>query len=348
MIFQEHYGKGGHLQTWQELLSQLIEDIQLERRLAQEMGVQPITLRRWARGVVQPREDNIRRLLKAVPREVYPELLRLLAKDFPKLLEQPTEAPTPAALPAPPVEIYVRALSMYTTTPPSLYPEALYDLLLQQMLRQLDPECRGLAVTVARCMPPPAPGQKVRSLREIVGRGNPPWPRDLSQQTIFLGAESLAGAAVTHCRLVTIPSRDEEYNLFPAHWVEHEQSAVACPILWQTRIGGCLIVSSALPHAFTQAQQALIERYAQLMSLTFTPDAFYSHSDIELRLMPLYTEQLPYLRNFRRYVNRKVEEANMAGRSLSLSEAQEAAWREIEEQLLELPLRQTDEGAESS
>ncbi|MBX5449703.1 GAF domain-containing protein [Thermogemmatispora sp.] len=335
------------MQTWQELLSQLIEDIQLERRLAQEMGVQPITLRRWAKGVVQPREDNIRRLLKAVPREVYPELLRLLAKDFPKLLEQPTEASTSAALLAPPIEVYVRALSMYTTTPPSLYPEALYDLLLQQMLRQLDPECRGLAVTVARCMPPPAPGQKVRSLREIVGRGNPPWPRDLSQQTIFLGAESLAGAAVTHCRLVAIPSRDEEYNLFPAHWVEHEQSAVACPILCQTRIGGCLIVSSALPHAFSQAQQSLIERYAQLMSLTFTPDAFYSHSEVELRLMPLYTEQLPYLRNFRRYVNRKVEEASMAGHSLSLSEAQEAAWREIEEQLLQLPLRQSGEGAES-
>ncbi|MBX5458018.1 MAG: GAF domain-containing protein [Thermogemmatispora sp.] len=329
------------MQTWQELLSQLIRDIQLERRLAQEMGVQPITLRRWARGIVQPREDNLRRLLKAVPREVYPELMRLLANDFPKLLEQSTETSAPAVLPAPPVELYVRALSMYTTTPPSLYPEALYDLLLQQMLRQLDPEQRGLAVTVARCMPPPAPGGKVRSLREIVGRGNPPWPRDLSQQAIFLGAESLAGAAVTHCRLVTIPSRDEEYSLFAAHWVEHEQSAVACPILWQTRVAGCLIVSSTLPHAFTQAQQSLIERYAQLLSLCFRPEAFYSHSDIELRLMPLYTEQLPYLQNFRRYVSRKVEEACAAGRSLSLYEAQEFAWREIEEQLLELPLRQT-------
>ncbi|RAQ95021.1 GAF domain-containing protein [Thermogemmatispora tikiterensis] len=346
MIFQERYGKGRRLQTWQELLSQLIEDIQLERRLAQEMGVQPITLRRWARGVVQPREDNIRRLLKAVPREVYPELMRLLANDFPKLLEQSTEASAPAVLPAPPVEVYVRALSMYTTTPPSLYPDALYDLLLQQMLRQLDPEQRGLAVTVARCMPPPASGRKVRSLREIVGRGNPPWPRDLSQQAIFLGAESLAGAAVTHCRLVTIPSRDEEYSLFAAHWVEHEQSAVACPILWQTRVAGCLIVSSAFPHAFTQTQQSLIERYAQLMSLCFRPEAFYSHSDVELRLMPLYTEQLPYLQNFRRYVSRKVEEASAAGRSLSLYEAQEAAWREIEEQLLELPLRQAEEETE--
>jgi transcriptional regulator with GAF, ATPase, and Fis domain len=147
---------------------------------------------------------------------------------------------------------------------------------------------------------------------------------------------------------VTIPSRDEEYSLFPAHWVEHEQSAVACPILWQTRVGGCLIVSSTQPQAFNQAQQSLIERYAQLMSLTFTPDAFYSHSDIELRLMPLYTEQLPYLRNFRRHVSRKVEEASAAGRSLSLYEAQEAAWREIEEQLLELSLRQGEESMPGS
>jgi transcriptional regulator with XRE-family HTH domain len=325
------------LQTWQELLSQLIEDIQLEKRLAQEMGVQPITLRRWARGVVQPREDNVRRLLKAVPREVYPEFARLIVKDFPELLQTPAEAPAPPEQPVPPVEVYVRALTLYTTTPPSLYPQAFYDLLLQQMLKQLDPERRGMAVTIARCMPPPA-GQKVRSLREIAGRGNPPWPRDLGQQAIFLGAESLAGAAVTHCRLVMISSRHEDYHLFPAHWVEHEQSAVACPILCQTRIGGCLIVSSALPHAFSSTHQALIERYAQLLSLAFPAGSFHHHDDIELHLMPPYTEQLKYIRNFRMYVYKRLDEAKAGGRALSLYEAQEHVWQEIEQRLLELPL----------
>ncbi len=326
------------MQTWQELLSQLIEDTQLEKRLAHEMGVQPITLKRWARGVVRPREDNLRRLLRVVPREVYQDFARLVVKEFPALAESASGRELAQDATVPPVEVYVRALSAYANTPTALYPEALYDLLLQQMLRHLDPARRGMVITVARCMPPP-PGGKVRSLREIAGRGHPPWPRDLGQQVIFLGAESLAGAAVTRCRLVVAASRREEYSHFPVHWVEYEESAVACPIMCQTRIGGCLIVSSALPYAFTRMHQELIEHYAQLLALTFAQDACIRHSEIELRLMPFYIEQQACMRDFRQRVNRKIEEASALKQSLSLQEAQELVWREIEQQLLDLPLR---------
>lgn len=41
---------------------------------------------------------------------------------------------------------------------------------------------------------------KVRSLRESMGVGTPPWPGDLEHQAMFLGAESLAGYVVTNCR----------------------------------------------------------------------------------------------------------------------------------------------------
>ena len=37
---------------------------------------------------------------------------------------------------------------------------------------------------------------KIRSLRESLGQGTPPWQADLEQQATFLGAESLAGYVV--------------------------------------------------------------------------------------------------------------------------------------------------------
>src|SRR5205085_8873280 len=98
-----------------------------------------------------------------------------------------------------PSEFYGRVFSARSATNETLHFWSISNLILQQALGQLDPDRLGMAITVVRCMPP-SNGNKVRSLRESVGQGTPPWNGDLEQQAMFLGAESLAGYAVTTCR----------------------------------------------------------------------------------------------------------------------------------------------------
>src|ERR1700676_1917096 len=64
--------------------------------------------------------------------------------------------------------------------------------IIKQALIQLDPHQRGMAITLAQCMPPGKNG-KIRSLRERMGQGTYPWDSDLENLSIFLANESLAG-----------------------------------------------------------------------------------------------------------------------------------------------------------
>jgi hypothetical protein len=322
--------KKDEVNTWHELLGRLIESPQERHRIAHEVGVQPITLMRWTKQITRPREENIRALLSALPHEDYQTFIRLCAVDYPGVLLEYEHGVMIA--PEPPPEFYTRVLKAYAHTPPALHPHALYDLILQQIIAHLDPERRGMAVRLVRCVPPLL-GNKVRSLLLIEGIGTPPWQRDLGQQMIFLGAESLAGAVVTHCRPMVVHSR-EESTLIPIHWHEHEQSVAAAPILWKTKIAGCLLISSAQPHVFSETHLYLLELYASLMALAFDREAFFDLQQIKLHLMPEHIAQGTYVRHFSQRVYQKMTESAKERQPITFLTAQELIWQEIEDELL--------------
>jgi GAF domain-containing protein len=139
----------------------------------------------------------------------------------------------------------------------------------QQAIEHLDPNRRGMAISLVRCVAP-LKGGKVRSLREVGGIGTPPWERDLRQHTIFLGAESLCGLAVTRSRLAVVHDRQANHELIPAHWVTHEQSAAAYPLLHQSRVIECLLLSGAHPHQITATHTNVMQAYANLLALAFS------------------------------------------------------------------------------
>src|SRR4051812_21488298 len=172
--------------TWQEFLGQFIATSQERERLATAVRVRSITLQRWAEGSSRPRHENIRMLLKSLPRSRYPLFLRLLLVDFPELAQE--ELPEDHFLQTLPTEFYRRAMSNLALTPQPMYRQAMQDLILQQALEHLDPDRHGLSIALAVCVPP-RPGEKVRSLREVGGLANPPWPRNLPEKPLFLGAE---------------------------------------------------------------------------------------------------------------------------------------------------------------
>lgn len=317
--------------TWQEYLGRMIEDTQARERLAEAARVRTVTLQRWATGFSKPRDDNMRMLLKVLPADDYAPFLRLVSIDFPNL--QVEDAELEQVRHDLPSEFYARVFSALAQTPLPMARQTVQDLLFRQALEQLDPERRGISISLVCCVPPRY-GGKVRSLREIGGMGTPPWPPDLAQKTMFLGAESLVGYIISKSRSGCINSRDEQ-TFLPANWTENERSVAAFCISRYTRVAGVLLVSSAREYFFTSSRLALLERYAHLASLIFEPGEFYNLSDLDLRMMPPEEVQTPYFRDFNQRVSRKFAEAIAEHRQITLQEARQLIWQDLEEELLQ-------------
>lgn len=325
-------------QTWRELLGIIISDSKEKQRIIDELDITSITLTRWVNGESDPRPQNLRHLLNVLPqhRDQFLELIREEKGmgDF----SPPGQEEIAKEIPS---EFYGRVFVARATTTDSLRFWSSCNLILQQALGQLDPERQGMAIWVVKCMPPSGPYGKVRSLRETVGQGTPPWNGSLEQQAMFLGAESLAGNVVTLCRPGIIENLDEEHNLMPASRVENEKSAAIYPILYAGRIAGVLSISSTQYNFFLpQARTALAQSYADLIALAFEPEDFYAPEDIALCVMPTHDEQKTHFAKFRQMMASTMIEAASRNQPVNNIQADHMVWHELEDQLLQLPIRQ--------
>ena len=152
-------------------------------------------------------------------------------------------------------------------------------------------------------------------------------------KTLFLGSESLAGGAVTSYRRQVVNSKNE-HTFLPIHWTEYEESAAAFPISRQARIAGSLIVSSTSPFVFTNERQDQLECCASLLALAFEREDFFDPGEIALGPMPPYDEQEPYFRDFGKRVSQAFIEAQHMGEGITIHEARQKAWQDIEEEML--------------
>jgi transcriptional regulator with XRE-family HTH domain len=310
---------------WRDLLKEIISNHGERDRLAIEIGVNPLTLTRWANGETEPRPQNLQQLLQALAIEHRTSLLALLQEEHSGL--------TPAVLSASPTELSIefvrKVLETRATTPDSLRFWTITRQVLQHALRQLDPERLGMAITVVSCMPPASDG-KIHSLREREGQGTPPWEGDLSHYAMLLGADSLAGHVVMTGHWEALQDLAEA-GLIPAYRTEYEVSAMAAPILYANRIAGCLLLSSRQIGYFApQTRQQLIADYAQLLALAFEPEEFYPHDRMDLRLLPSAEVQHRYFASFQRRVIRLMQEQ----RQLSHAQAEQLVWQQLEAELI--------------
>lgn len=322
--------------TWREWLGQRIADPQERKRITKALGVVPLTLTRWVNGGASPRKQTLYRLLDCVP-DQREHLLALYQREFPDMVSLIREEEmNPLENPVVPHSFYRRILHTLTTTPQQLIFHAIGDLILQEALKQLDPERKGMSVVVARCMPA-RPGKGVRSLRECLGRGTAPWPESLNQQMVFLGAESLAGAAVSSGHIRVNQALKKNYGQWPGYYSEWEESAVAAPILRSGCVAGCLSVASVLPDYFVSQRLDLIEQYAELLQLIFTPDEFIEIEQCHLQVMPQASYQSDILATFRHRLYELMRANVQVKQPLSLLEIEQAVWQLLEEELLERP-----------
>ncbi len=332
MIIVRDMEPTSEFRTWQDLLGQLIKNPQEKQRLAREAHVKTITLRRWVMGESQPREDNLHRLARALPSELAPAFQRLVEKEFPSFAYGDFEPGR--VLPEIPSELYAQVLKLYAKTPPALARQNLYNLIFDRAIGHLDPDGLGMSITLACCVPP-RDGRLVRSLRQTDGIGTPPFDRDQGRKTIFLGSESVAGTAVTTYRCSSIESR-EEVSFTPVHWTEYENSAIAFPILRQARVAGALIASSTRARYFTSVHRSLLELYANLVVLMFSPDEFYDPNDIKLGVMPALTIQNPYFAEFEHRMSTKLKNASRDSGHMTMQHAHRCVWQDIADELLHI------------
>jgi hypothetical protein len=314
---------------WRELLGWITSDPASMQRLVQSLGVRDITIKRWIRRESDPRPQNLRRLLVAVPeqRDRFAELIPLEFTDFTDVsLEDTHQEISP--------RFYMQIFQMRGTIGPTQLFWSLATTIIDQALTQLDPDNLGMAITVVKCMVTGRPDGKVLSLRQSVGQATPPWPGNLEQSAMFLGAESLAGYVVSTCHPSEVQNYRDDNEALPGHQLEQELSAAAHPILYAGRVAGCLLVSSVEPDYFLlPGRLNLIADYAHLISLAFAPEEFVDPARIELRIMPPHYEQRAYFATFRK----RMTEARMKLYGRNDVDAEQYVWEGLERDILKLP-----------
>lgn len=321
-------------QTWRELLGKLIESHQERQRIAEELNVSSVTLTRWVKHESNPRLPYLRNLLIVLPKHRQ-ELQRLIEQEFPDFIVHEHESNLGELIPISSL-FYTRVLHTYAMAPSILRFPTLCDLILQEMLLHLDAAHLGMAIIVTKCMPPSDNSNKVRSLRECVGRGTAPWGEHLEHHAILLGSESLAGYAVSFGHAVINSQLSEQPSLYPGYRGEWEESAAAAPIMRGSQIAGSLLVSSTQPDFFQTEHLTLIQHYAELISIAFEADAFYDHPAINLLPMPIAQVQQNYLANFRQRVTEVITHATLEQRPINLVRAEEQVWQDLEEEFSRL------------
>ena len=321
------------LLSWQSSLQHMLKVPGERQRMATALGLSSMTLTRWATGESNPQRSHLIRLVQVVQLQYREELLEGLEAaypDFQSWLKDDSSEHIPS-------EFFAQLLDIRTTTTETLRFWRISDLILKQVLTQLDPNQLGMSITLVQCMPPSLThGNKVRSLRERVGKGTYPWAADLEHLALLLGMESLGGYAVEARHIVNIDDLGKE-KLLPAYQTEYEISAAAHPIMLGGRVAGCLSASSTQPAYFTQSRQALLAAFSDLASLAFEKDEFYLPDIIELKVMPKPDYQRPILSTFRQRVSKTLTTASHQRVRMSNLEAEQKAWRELEEELLNLP-----------
>lgn len=318
--------------SWRDLLGKIVNNALERRRLARALRVNPTTLVRWATNKSHPRHDNLHALALALPR-YRSMLLPLILLEYPDFTmvasgqHQPWEIPT---------DFYAHVISSYTNSPPFLRTTTVSSLIIQQILKQLDPQRQGLVVLVAKCVPPCRGSDKVRSIYLSAGRGSPPWTSKLDAIPHFYGVESQAGHALLTGHHITVNTPEMQALLYPDHISLIERSAVAYPILISDRTPGCLCIASTQPNFFTQELLDIIQAYTYLMGLAFEPEEFYDLKNIDMGIMPTEEAQKPVVATFAQRVEQRISMGTYQGSPRGRKQIEIEILQELEDELLRL------------
>jgi GAF domain-containing protein len=321
-------------QSWRDVLQRSIKGTDERQRLAIALGLSSTTLIRWANGESTPHYPQLIRLVQVFHPQMREEFIETLQHDYPSISSSLMED-TIGSIPP---EFFAELLSLRAITPDSQRFWRISELILSQVLRQVDPNNLGMSITVAQCMPPVEEHNfKIYSLKEVAGKSSFPGASDFEHMALFLGAESLGGYVTETSRPSSIENLENE-KLMPSHRFELEASAAAHPIMFGGRVAGCLSASSTRIAYFSQERMALLATFSDLVALAFEKHNFYAPEKIELKVMPNPEIQRPIIASFQQRVAQAHIKAAQQHQRITIQEAQQQVWRDIEDEFIRLSL----------
>lgn len=323
--------------SWLTFFEKVYLDMDPEQKTAfhGKAGVTPQSIGRWRRQEAEPRRSNLKRILAALPEEKSQKLILLLGDD-PKMrtylpediqatltpLEDGQELLLQQDLLGPFfLQLFRQLLKLERESPEPEW--QMSGLILRQALTLLEthPQKTGINLTVCACRPPK--DGKTRSLWRRIAMGTDPFRGDLHNETLFLGAESLAGyvASVHHGEM--IPDLKNNTSHLPIQLEEggdakNIRSIAAYPIKKEgQRIAGVLVAAAKAPDFFTPERLAILEIFADLMRFVFRSEsAFIAGDQIALDYMPQLPVQSAYFASFQQRVQQTYEEWRHEDRSM--------------------------------
>lgn len=271
---------------WRIYLSQLLRsDHDLAKRLAERIGVRPVTIQRWASGETNPHQlfRSLEELARELEEPEQEQFIRCVQQQHPTWhVSYPTVEVSPLK-PLPSV-FYSKLHQANSQVDDTLAFPTIVALIGQQLSSHLDPDFSDkLDITICLCVPP-GPSAFVRSLY-IPSQPNArplmlPW-----QFPLLIGIESPLAWTLTSHEAVTFDPA--ELSSLKEAGV---QGAAAHVIRRRGKVGGCLVVTS-LKRQFTHAQLSIIEEFSTLAVLALEQEHFYPLEHIALQLFPSVADQ---------------------------------------------------------
>jgi hypothetical protein len=117
--------------TWREVLGEVIQDQQERHRVAQALGVAPLTMLRWVKGQSTSRQGTLHTLPDLFPHR-RDQLIELIAREDPafSLAARP---PLKGEMPAIPSAVYERVFQTLAICPPLLRSWTICTLIVEVM-----------------------------------------------------------------------------------------------------------------------------------------------------------------------------------------------------------------------
>jgi hypothetical protein len=325
----ERIPKMQEAQTWRTVLADILKRPGERQRIAVALGINPVTLTRWAQRQSDPRPRYLHQLLTILSEEKT-ALRSLLAQEFPEVTLGASAADeAPQEIDA---DFYAEVLQLLASSDPTPNTWSVRKRILEHALEQLDPGRRCITIALLQCVPPSAAHQ-VRSVRVLMGVGLPSWGGDVDQQLVLFGAESMTGRVVSTGQPVTIANLHETRLLAPPP-IPGLRSLSVYPLQRAGRIAGTFNVVSSEPGYLFPSRNTLIQQYSNLVALTFAPEDYYALEDIHLCLMPPPRLQVPFLTRFRARLLEVLTEAASTQQSMTNEHAEQRVWQRIEEELV--------------
>ncbi|HEV2660704.1 MAG TPA: GAF domain-containing protein [Ktedonobacteraceae bacterium] len=319
--------------AWRQILDIATANPAERRRVALALDVSTVTITRWTHQATQPRMDSLRLLPDALP-HYREELVVSLRKEYPHIF---SETPSASSELIAPSEFYAQIISAYATSIPLQRKAMVHEEILQQLLFQLAAEGQNLSIFIAQFVPP-RPGRKVRSLRVVTGKGNTPLTTAFEHQTFFFGTESQAGVAAATVHALVIQNQEMKQRTFPQQQSFGPGSTAALPIVQHNAIAGCLCFTSRQEDFFTPERLDFIQRYVNLLTISFEQDEFYEISTIELGVMPPPPMQRSILETLQQRITERLIQAMRTERQLNRTQAEREVLQEVEDELLRIAL----------